>query len=80
MGELASEKRGMYLGFLLAVLIIGVSALLLYAGRLGWGIGLVSIELISLVALFIYGRRRMYIKPNDQPNQTPVQSSLPFPR
>ncbi len=54
--ETASERRGMWLGFLLAVLVVGVSVFLITQGLLGWGVGLVSLELISLVGLFIYGR------------------------
>jgi|GEM_PF-4666526 len=52
-GELTSEKRGMWLAFVLAIMVVGVSGFLIYAGALALG---VSLELISLVGLFIYGR------------------------
>lgn len=54
--EIASERRGVWLGFVLSVLVIGVSTYLIRLGFLGIGVGLISVGLISLVGLFIYGR------------------------
>ncbi|MGI4756566.1 MAG: DUF2335 domain-containing protein [Janthinobacterium lividum] len=54
--EIESERRGMWLAFILAVFFIGLSGFLLYAGHLGWGVGLLSADLITLASLFVYGR------------------------
>ena len=54
--EIASERRGVWLGFVLAVFVIAISAYLMVSGFVGIGIGLISVGLISLVSLFIYGR------------------------
>lgn len=54
--EIDSEQRGMWLAFVLAVFVVGLSGFLLYTGHLGWGVSLVSAELITLAGLFVYGR------------------------
>ena len=54
--EIASERRGAWLGFIVTVVVIGLSTYLIIAGFLAIGIGLISVGLISLVGLFIYGR------------------------
>ena len=54
--EIASERRGVWLGFVLAVFVIAISAYLMVSGFVGIGLGLISVGLISLVSLFIYGR------------------------
>ena len=54
--EIASERLGMWLAFILALVFIGLSGFLLYAGHLGWGVGLLSADLITLASLFVYGR------------------------
>ena len=54
--DTASERLGMWLAFVLSVFVIAISTYLIRIGLLGWGVGLVSLQLISLVSLFIYGR------------------------
>lgn len=54
--DTASERLGVWLAFILSLFVIAVSTYLIRLGLLGWGVGLISVQLISLVGLFIYGR------------------------
>ena len=73
--EVDSERKGMWLAFGLAVLVIGLSGSLLYSGHLGWGVALVGTELITLTGLFIYGRSGR----SDTVKSVDAQQDLPFP-
>lgn len=77
-GEVNSEQRGMWLAFVLALLVTGLSSFLLYTGHLGLGVGLVGGEVITLAGLFVYGRNGRYASRPD-PEKSDVQQELPFP-
>ena len=70
----------MWLNFVLAVLVITLSAILIYHGQLAWGVGLVGVELISLVGLFILGRSTREPILTEQEYKDEHQPSLPFPK
>ena len=85
-GDVYSQKVGLWLAFLLALVVILLGAFLLYSGKLAWGAGLITLPMVSLVGLFIYGRAS---QTGDLRKPTPAdldeeeeeeQADLPFPR
>ena len=76
--EVSSERRGMWLAFALSVLFLSLSAFLIHAGQLAWGVGLIGVELISLVSLFIFGRNARQAKLVEERDED-RQGQLPFP-
>ena len=82
-GDVYSQKIGLWLAFILALVVIGIGGFLIYTGKLAWGTGLISIPLLTLVSLFIYGRKQQSdelgkINPSDDNDSE--QTSLPFPK
>lgn len=82
-GDVYSQKIGLWLAFILALFVITIGGFLIYTGKLAWGTGLISIPLITLVSLFIYGRKQQSdelgkIQPTDEAGDLD-QPSLPFP-
>lgn len=56
--DVFSQKVGLLLAFLLAVLVISIGAFLIYTGHLAWGATIVGFPLIALISLFIYGQQQ----------------------
>lgn len=77
-GNVYSQKMGLWLGFVLALIVISSGAWLVYNGRVEWGAGFISVPLIALVSVFVLGKRdqnRQLV--NSQPESP--QQRLPFP-
>jgi len=77
-GNIYSQKTGLWLGFLLALIVISSGAWLVYNGRVEWGAGFISVPLIALVSVFVLGKRDQ----NRQLDNTQAENSqqkLPFP-
>ena len=57
--DIASEKRGSWQGFGIAVIGLGIAGLLGYTGH-DWAAGILgTVDLVSLVTVFVVGRRRV---------------------
>jgi uncharacterized membrane protein len=53
-----NERRGQVFGFLISVLVIGGSIYLIDSGKSAEGVTGIVVNLVSLVGVFVYGRRR----------------------
>jgi uncharacterized membrane protein len=77
-GNVYSQKAGLWLGFALALIVISSGAWLVYEGRVEWGAGFISIPLITLVSVFVLGKRDQNRQlANSRPEDS--QQKLPFP-
>lgn len=56
--KLAAQRRGQVLGFIVILLVIGIGGMLLYTGRDISGLVTLVTALVSLVSVFVYGRRK----------------------
>ena len=56
--DIASQRTGLWLGFLLAFIVISSGAWLVHEGRVEWGAGFITVPLIALVSVFVYGKRQ----------------------
>ena len=56
--KIAAQRRGQVLGFILILVVIGIGGMLLYAGRDISGLATLITALVSLVGVFVYGRRK----------------------
>jgi uncharacterized membrane protein len=82
-GDVFSQKTGLILAFLLSVFVVSIGAFLIYTGHLAWGAGIVGFPLITLISLFIYGKRQQSSdlqKMIHQVEEDSPQADLPFPR
>jgi uncharacterized membrane protein len=77
-GNVYSQKTGLWLGFLLALIVISSGAWLVYNGRVEWGAGFISVPLIALVSVFVLGKRDQNRQLNSTEAENP-QQKLPFP-
>lgn len=77
-GNVYSQKVGLWLGFFLALIVISCGAWLVYSGRAGWGAGLITLPLVSLVSVFVFGKREQR-KQLEKAEQDDDQKDLPFP-
>ncbi|HXE09290.1 MAG TPA: DUF2335 domain-containing protein, partial [Acidobacteriaceae bacterium] len=50
-GNVYSQKTGLWLGFVLALIVISSGAWLVYNGRIEWGAGFIGVPLIALVSV-----------------------------
>jgi len=53
-----NERRGQVFGFIISMLVIGGSIYLIDSGKSVEGVTGIVVNLVSLVGIFIYGRRR----------------------
>lgn len=77
-GNVYSQKVGLWLGFILALIAISSGAWLVYMGKMAWGAGFIGIPLVTLVSIFVLGKRDQ----NKQLAETrpeDAQQKLPFP-
>ena len=56
--KIAAQRRGQVLGFIVILLVIGIGGMLLYTGRDISGLVTLVTALVSLVSVFVYGRRK----------------------
>lgn len=77
-GNISSQKTGLWLGFILALIVILLGAWLVYNGRVGWGAGFVSGPLIALVSVFVIGKRDQNRQLAENRPES-AQQKLPFP-
>ena len=56
--KIAAQRRGQVLGFIVILLVIGIGGMLLYSGRDISGLVTLVTALVSLVSVFVYGRRK----------------------
>jgi uncharacterized membrane protein len=78
-GNIYSQKVGLWLGFVLAFVVISSGAWLVYDGRIAWGAGFIGIPLVALVSVFVLGKRDQNRQlRQSQPEENP-QQKLPFP-
>ena len=78
-GNTQSQTVGLWLGFVLALIVVLSGAWLVHEGRIAWGAGFITIPLVSLVSVFVYGKRQQTKElstPEEQPEQ---EKSLPSP-
>lgn len=64
-GNISSQRTGLWLGFLIAFIVVASGAWLVHEGRVEWGAGLISIPLIALVSVFVYGKYQQQKELND---------------
>ena len=76
--NVTSQTTGLWLGFVLALIIIGSGAWLVHEGRVEWGAGFIGLPLIALVSVFVYGKhdQRKQLEASESPE---AQQKLPFP-
>jgi uncharacterized membrane protein len=77
-GNVYSQKTGLWLGFVLALIVISSGAWLVCTGRVEWGAGFISVPLIALVSVFVLGKRDQNRQLNSTEAENP-QQKLPFP-
>jgi uncharacterized membrane protein len=77
-GNVYSQKTGLWLGFVLALIVISSGAWLVYTGRVEWGAGFISVPLIALVSVFVLGKRDQNRELKSSQAENP-QQKLPFP-
>ena len=56
--NIASEKRGSYQAFVLALIVILGGIALIYTGHVGIGATLVISDIVALAGTYLYGKRR----------------------
>ena len=56
--DISSQRTGVWLGFLLALIVISSGAWLVHEGRVEWGAGFITVPLVALVSIFVYGKRQ----------------------
>jgi uncharacterized membrane protein len=77
-GNVYSQKTGLWLGFILALIVISSGVWLVYTGRIEWGAGFISVPLIALVSVFVLGKRDQNRELERSQVEDP-QQKLPFP-
>lgn len=77
-GNVYSQKTGLWLGFILALIVISSGAWLVYNGRVEWGAGFISVPLIALISVFVLGKRDQNRQLSNTQAEDP-QQNLPFP-
>jgi len=77
-GNVYSQKTGLWLGFILALIVISSGAWLVYTGRAEWGAGFISVPLVALVSVFVLGKRDQNRQLSATQGKSP-QQELPFP-
>jgi uncharacterized membrane protein len=77
-GNVYSQKTGLWLGFVLALIVISSGAWLVYTGHVEWGAGFISVPLIALVSVFVLGKRDQNRQLGSTEAENP-QQKLPFP-
>lgn len=55
-GNIKAQRRGAWLGFLIALAVLGVAAYLANIGHPGVAGIVVSVDLVALASVFIYGK------------------------
>lgn len=80
-GNVSSQKTGLWLGFVLALIIILSGAWLVYTGHIGWGAIFTGIPLVSLVSVFVLGKRSQgrQLEAHRGVERQDPQRELPFP-
>jgi len=78
-GNVYSQKTGLWLGFVLALIVISSGAWLVYNGRIEWGAGFIGVPLIALVSVFVLGKRDQNRELRSSQGDNP-QRELPFPQ
>ena len=56
-GEINRDRRGQWMGFSIAVIILAMAAIFAWRGNTAFAGTLVAIDLIGLVSVFVLGRR-----------------------
>jgi len=77
-GNVYSQKVGLWLGFVLAFVVILSGAWLVYIGRVAWGAGFVGVPLITLVSIFVLGKKDQNKQLLESKPEV-TQQRLPFP-
>lgn len=78
-GNIYSQKVGLWLGFVLAFIVIFSGAWLVYEGRIAWGAGFIGVPLIGLVSIFVFGKRDQNRELQQRRPENTSQRELPFP-
>ena len=80
-GNVSSQKTGLWLGFVLALIVILSGTWLVYTGHLAWGAAFTGFPLVSLVSVFVFGKRQQIrqLESHQGNIQMPSQRDLPFP-
>ena len=78
-GHVYSQKTGMWLAFVLALIAMSSGPFLVHEGRIGWGAGFVGIPLVALVSIFVSGRGAQKRDLKHGKSDSSPQRNLPFP-
>lgn len=80
-GNVTSQTTGLWLGFILALIVILSGAWLVYTGHVAWGAVFAGFPLVSLVSVFVLGKRQQtkQLESHQGDIQASSQRDLPFP-
>jgi uncharacterized membrane protein len=80
-GNVSSQRTGLWLGFLLSLIVILSGAWLVYTGHVAWGAVFAGFPLVSLVSVFVFGKRQQtrQLESHEGRHQEQSQRKLPFP-
>lgn len=80
-GNVTSQTTGLWLGFILALIVILSGAWLVYTGHVAWGAAFAGFPLVSLVSVFVLGKRQQtkQLESHQGDIKASSQRDLPFP-
>lgn len=79
-GNVSSQTTGLWLGFILALIVILSGTWLVYTGHIGWGAVFTSFPLVSLMSVFVIGKRQQSQQLSTHRGEAEAaQRELPFP-
>ena len=78
-GNSRSQITGLWLAFVLVLIVVLSGAWLVHEGRVAWGAGFITIPLVSLTSIFVYGRRVQAKDLSTREDGPAQQKNLPFP-